>query len=205
MFDAVSSLFGGAAAMGNAAYGKKAAGKSAETHDTASVNEGLPPNVAAVQRIKEIGFSKWAEEVRAQKLEEMREEILASMGLSEADLAGMATGDRASIEQMIQQEIQERMAASSLTKDNAAGIATNQSGVQAQPFGQAGAANSPSAAGFAIGGAPGTGISMGPAAMTVLINAQEQSATQAQSRDAERGSVQSRFDPPPGRRAANFA
>lgn len=205
MFDAISSLFGGAmSGAGGVPQGKKPYGGAQAARATAAPDEAKAANVAAVERIKEIGFAKWAEEERARKLEEMRAEILAAMGLSEADLAGMDSTSRGSIEQMIQKEIQERLAASSLSGEG------KQAGAVTGPFQlpnavQTATSQSPSAEGFAIGGAPGTGVSMGPASMAVLINAQEQNSTQAQSRDTERGSVQSRFDPPPGRRAANFA
>lgn len=210
MIDALSSLFGGGIGTGGgiASDGRKAAGRAAPAppvgrSETLSESE-KPANVAAVERIKEIGFSQWAEELRVRKIEEMRAEILAAMGLTERDLAGMDPDGRATVEQMIQQEIQERMAASSLTTDRA-GVSTNQSGIQTQQFGAPGAANSPSAAGIAIGGTPGTGVSLGPAAMTVLINAQ---ASQTGNDPARQG--QPRLDqPPPGQsrpyRSEDFA
>lgn len=120
-------------------------------------------NVAAVQRIKEIGFSKWAEELRAKKIEEMREEILAAMGLTEEQLADMSPEARAEIENTIQQTINERLAAGSLDTDRPKG----------QGLPGTGPAQSPAASGFSTGGTPGPGVAMQPATMSVLIEAQE--------------------------------
>lgn len=67
----------------------------------------------AIKRIKEVGFQQWAEEENDRKLEELREKILKSMGLTEQDLQGMPADRRASIEKMVQDEIQKRLAATS--------------------------------------------------------------------------------------------
>lgn len=65
-------------------------------------------------RIKEIGFQKYNEELQAKKIEEMREELLRAMGLSEDDLAEMPAEQRSTIEQMIEDEIKRRLAAQAL-------------------------------------------------------------------------------------------
>lgn len=66
-----------------------------------------------ISRIKEVGFRQWAEEENERKLEELRREILQSMGLSEQDLQEMSAARRASVERMVQDEIQQRLAATS--------------------------------------------------------------------------------------------
>ena len=64
--------------------------------------------------IREHGMQAYVEEVHKQKLEEMRAEILASMGLSEEALSEMSGSQRSTIEQMINDEIQKRLEANSL-------------------------------------------------------------------------------------------
>lgn len=195
MLDAISPLFGGAmTGAGGVPQGKKPYGGAQAARATAAPDEAKAANVAAVERIKEIGFAKWAEEERARKLEEMRAEILAAMGLSEADLAGMDSTSRGSIEQMIQKEIQERLAASSLSGEG------KQAGAVTGPFqlpnaAQTATSQSPSAEGFAIGGAPGTGVSMGPASMAVLISAQEGQTQEIQARERQFRSAAQDIDP----------
>ncbi|RED52332.1 hypothetical protein [Aestuariispira insulae] len=68
----------------------------------------------AIAKIKEVGFRTYVEELNKEKLEELREKILQSMGLSEEDLAGMSANQRAAIEKMISEEMQRQMAANSL-------------------------------------------------------------------------------------------
>jgi hypothetical protein len=60
--------------------------------------------------IRKKGFLKYVVELRKEK---MREEILRQRGLTEEDLAAMSPEQRAEIEQMINEEIQKRLAAES--------------------------------------------------------------------------------------------
>lgn len=60
---------------------------SAASSDDTSTSDNEPQS--AYDRILEVGFSQYADELEAQKLKEMREEILAAMGLSEESLAKM--------------------------------------------------------------------------------------------------------------------
>lgn len=143
--------------------------------ETGQTGQNLPENTAAVQRIKEIGFSKWAEELRAKKIEEMREEILAAMGLTEDQLADMSPEARAEIEKTIQETINERLAAGSLDTDRPKG---------GMPLSSPAQTASAAVSGFVTNGAPGPGINMGPATLSVLIEAQE----------AYRGSETDRLD-----------
>ena len=64
-----------------------------------------------LDEINELGFGAYAEEIHAKKMEELREKILAAMGLSEDELSNMPPDQRNRIEKMIAQEIQKRLAA----------------------------------------------------------------------------------------------
>ena len=70
--------------------------------------------------IREHGMQAYAEELHKQKIEEMRAEILASMGLSEDVLSEMSGSQRSTIEQMINDEIQKRLEANSLMNNDSA-------------------------------------------------------------------------------------
>ena len=70
---------------------------------------------SAIERIREIGMSAYAEEIKAQKIEEMKEELrkllLGEMNLTEEKLDKMPPKQRAAIEKIIEDEIQKRLAA----------------------------------------------------------------------------------------------
>ena len=68
---------------------------------------------AGLESVKEKGFTGFFAELVEKRLAEMRGEILAEMGLTEEDLAGMDPEARAKVEKMIAQKIQERLAADS--------------------------------------------------------------------------------------------
>lgn len=70
-----------------------------------------------IEKIKKVGFRQWAEDLNKEKLKELREKILDEMGLTEDDLAKMDAGSRASIEKLINDEIQKRLAAASVGAD----------------------------------------------------------------------------------------
>ncbi len=69
------------------------------------------PSEDDVAVIREKGYVGYFEELRAKRIEELREEILASMGITEEDLAKMPPENRAAIEKMVFEEIQKRLAA----------------------------------------------------------------------------------------------
>lgn len=73
------------------------------------------PGQSTIERIREVGMSAYAEEIKAKKLEEMKEKlrklILGEMGISEEELSKMAPKARAAIEKIIEDEIQKRLAA----------------------------------------------------------------------------------------------
>lgn len=70
-----------------------------------------------LDEIRDKGFGSYTEELRAKKLEELREKILASMGLSEDDLENMSPEQRNNIEKMVALEIQKRLAAEGALED----------------------------------------------------------------------------------------
>jgi hypothetical protein len=79
--------------------------------------------------IREHGLRAYAEKIHEEKVEELREKLLAAMGLTEESLAELPADQRLAIEKMIAQEIKKRMAADSMTSgDTVAGASnTNQS------------------------------------------------------------------------------
>ena len=71
--------------------------------------------------IKEKGLSAYVRNIEKEKLEEIREEILERMGLTEETLGKLSSEQRAMIEEIIAREIQSRIAASSVEKTDATG------------------------------------------------------------------------------------
>ena len=63
------------------------------------------------------GFRAYADNIRAEKLEELREKILEAMGLSEEDLENMPASQRDQIERMVALEIQQRLTAKDALTD----------------------------------------------------------------------------------------
>ncbi len=74
-----------------------------------------------LEEIREKGFRTYVDDLEKEKMEELRRKILASMGLTEEDLNKMSADQRAAIEKAISEEIQKRLAASNLTKNDAVG------------------------------------------------------------------------------------
>lgn len=68
--------------------------------------------------IREHGMQAYVIEVQKQKIEEMRAEILAKMGLTEESLSEMPGEQRSAVEQMISDTIQKRMEATSLMNND---------------------------------------------------------------------------------------
>jgi len=74
--------------------------------------------------IKDKGFGAYAEEIRVEKLKEMREEILEAMALNDEKLAELSPEQRAAIERAINMEIQKRLTAErALEEDDPANAA----------------------------------------------------------------------------------
>ncbi len=79
----------------------------------ATLGKGREENEYAedIAEIKEKGFVAWYKDLQKEKMEELRQEILGEMGLTEEDLAAMPPEQRADVEKQISEEIQKRMAA----------------------------------------------------------------------------------------------
>lgn len=67
--------------------------------------------------ILDVGFRAYTDNIRAEKLEELREKILEAMGLSEEDLENMPASQRDLIERMVAQEMQKRLTAEDALTD----------------------------------------------------------------------------------------
>jgi len=68
-----------------------------------------------IEFIRENGMRAYAEKMHQKKIDEMREKLLKLMGLTEEKLSEMSPDTRMAIEKMITQEIQDALAADSLT------------------------------------------------------------------------------------------
>lgn len=87
-----------------------AAAGPAGTTSTGDGTAGTVPETAA-ERIAEVGFKQWLDELQARKREELRQRLLAEMGLTPEMLEAMDASARARIEAMVEQKIAERAAA----------------------------------------------------------------------------------------------
>ncbi|NMM44770.1 hypothetical protein HH303_09795 [Rhodospirillaceae bacterium KN72] len=174
MFDSVSMGGGMSTAAGFFGSGirKDYQGAAATAQKSGTSEASNTPAQEDVNRIKEIGFGKWVEELREKKLEEMRQEILAAMGLTEEDLGKMDPDARASIEEMIAQEIQERLAAGSVE------VGKKASGQSLNPAQSANAAGAFSTDMGKMGQSANI-AAVGPTAMTVLLQEQEKNSANA--------------------------
>lgn len=63
------------------------------------------------------GFRTYTDNIRAEKLEELREKILEAMGLTEEDLENMSASQRQTIERIVAQEMQKRLTAEDALTD----------------------------------------------------------------------------------------
>ncbi len=81
--------------------------------------------------IRDKGFAAYADEVRIEKLEEMRQKILAAMGLNEESLAELSAEQRAIIERAVNREIQKRLAAERALDDDDPMLAAATDGIGA--------------------------------------------------------------------------
>lgn len=85
-----------------------------------------------LEEIRDKGFRAYAEEINEKKLEELREKILAAMGLSEDDLENMSSEQRGKIEKMIALEIQKRLAAEDALENEKKGVDASGDGLAEQ-------------------------------------------------------------------------
>ena len=134
-----------AAAFGTAATDTKTRQQQAPAAKASDEPSQFQLDFAA---IREKGFRAFVEDLQEEKLEKMRQEILAAMGLSDEALEEMPAEQRAAIEKLVAQEIQARLSAEkTLDGNDGSGLLAN-------------ALQNPPAAGTDTGVAPGTGPGM---------------------------------------------
>ncbi len=87
-----------------------------EKNESSIGQEDRKPNKYAddIAAIKDKGFTAYLKDLEAEKREDLRNEILEAMGITEEDLANMPAEQRASIEKMISDEIQKRLLATAM-------------------------------------------------------------------------------------------
>lgn len=73
---------------------------------------------AEVNKIRETGFMNYVKDIEEQKIKEMREKILQSMGLDEEKLAAMPADQRAAIEKSISERIQRQLDVASMNNSS---------------------------------------------------------------------------------------
>ncbi|OKH86380.1 hypothetical protein [Thalassospira sp. TSL5-1] len=73
---------------------------------------------AEVNKIRETGFMNYVKDIEEQKIKEMRERILQSMGLDEEKLAAMPADQRAAIEKSISERIQRQLDVASMNNSS---------------------------------------------------------------------------------------
>lgn len=110
-----------------------------------------------LETIREKGFSAFVEELQQRKIEELREKLLAQMGLDEESLAALSAEQQQTIETLISQEIQRRMAATSALNSEEFGLGQ---GVGGQGVGGAIEAGGLSSALLLDSSSSGTGVAM---------------------------------------------
>ncbi|PKR52894.1 hypothetical protein [Thalassospira marina] len=71
-----------------------------------------------VNKIRETGFMAYVKDIEEQKIKEMREKILQSMGLDEEKLAAMPADQRAALEKSISERIQQQLDVASMTNNS---------------------------------------------------------------------------------------
>ncbi len=126
MFDKTNAAAAQAAALPDVQQGKS--GKPELDKEPAWKSEFRQ----TLNEIKDKGFSAYAEEINEKKLEEMRQKILASMGLGEGDLEKMTPEQRDRIEKMIALEIQEHLAAEDALEGDKKGLNASADGLADQ-------------------------------------------------------------------------
>jgi len=118
--NAVSSAASLAALMG-------ASDPAAQAAQRKAASEAAQAETMAA--IREKGFSAYVEDLEKEKIEKIREKLLKALGLTEEGLEEMDPATRDTLESLISQEIQKRLAGASLM--NAAGKDGHERTVQA--------------------------------------------------------------------------
>lgn len=131
-------------------------------------SEGEEPT--AIETIREQGFQAYAEEVREEKMQELREKILASMGFTEEDLEAMPPEQRKAIEKVVANEIIRRLMAQSEFNGGDDDRDKHMQATAARGVDGAGSGAAASASGFGLSTMPGpngaamdeAGVGLGP-------------------------------------------
>ncbi len=96
---------------------KSTAEKNLEERDKVLAAQGTADkniNTEAMSYIREHGMQAYADKLKADKIEAMREELMAAMGLTEEVLKAMPPEQRMEIEALVDETIQQRIAANSI-------------------------------------------------------------------------------------------
>lgn len=93
--------------------------KVAKTGTTANTSDNQSENSCESDfaAIREKGFVGFFKELQAKKLEELREKILNSMGITKEELSKMPPEQRSAIENIISEEIKKRLAAGEIMEN----------------------------------------------------------------------------------------
>jgi len=108
----------GKAAVLDAAAAKNETKVVSDAHRASGKVDALPEQTTDIERIREIGMSAYVEEVKAKKIEEIRERILKAMGLTEEMLTQLPPKQREQIEKIIELEIQKQLAIGNAVEDD---------------------------------------------------------------------------------------
>jgi len=138
---------------------KKSSPPTGRAEGAGAAGDDSEAEPSVIDELREKGFMSYLKEVEARKKEELREKILQAMGLSEEDLAKMSPENRGQIEDMIAEEIRQRMMSQSIMN---AGDAVPRPGETSKP---------------AVTGDIQNGMGSG----LTLINAMEQAETEPSS------------------------
>lgn len=125
---------------------------------------------ALLDKILEQGFQAYAEEIREEKMQELREKILESMGLTEEDLENMPPDQRAAVEKVVANEIMRRLKAQSEFNGGDDAKDKPMQAMEMRGADATGTEVSAAASGFGLSGMPGpngaamdeAGVGLGP-------------------------------------------
>ncbi len=96
---------------------KTQSGSSAKDSERAA-DDAHNKETSTIDEIRHMGFRAYVEETQKRHMEELREKILMSMGLSEEELKEMPAEQRNLIEDVISAEIKKRMMANSIANSS---------------------------------------------------------------------------------------
>lgn len=156
------------AAAPNGDFGDKLAAQIAADNQAIQARREANSNADDMAFIRENGFRSYAKKLHEEKMQELREKILEEMGLTEEMLQAMSPDQRQAIEDVIQREIEARVAANSIMNggdDPKKGVPTENQSVAA-----------------IAGGFQGGGASLGMMAVLELQEAQQELTPDAEQK-----------------------